>query len=153
MKDRDILDALKARAAEILSANGYNTNAGAQLYLGRVIDPEHDTIPCLVITQPDFDADVVEDDEDTTDLGMSSEFVVEGYLEVDQFDPLPDLMDLRADLVRGFYRPTPDRPDSLGALGCDVRLVSTTKLMPAPGARIGMAQLTLRIDYRQPIGD
>lgn len=161
MKDRDILDALKARAAEILTANGYNTDAGAQLYLGRVLDLKHDTLPALVLTQPDIDSDVVEDDESPTAPQMVSEYVAEAYAHVDLDDPLAGLMQLREDLVRCLYRPghqarpghprSPDTPDTLGLEGVELRLVSTSKVMPDAGSTVGMVQLTLRAEYIEHI--
>lgn len=147
LSDSRILAGLKARAAELRAANGYHYDAGANIYLGRVFDIRADSLPGLVITQPDFDSDVVDEDEDATVVSMSSEFVVEAYAEVSKTDPLPDLMNLRADLLRAFYRPRIDHADTLGGIEVDVRLVSTAKVMPDSGASVGMAQLTLRVEY------
>lgn len=153
MIDLAILTALRARAAQILVANGYHTNAGAQIYLGRVFDLEHDPVPAIVITQPEDDADLVEDDETPTVPRWISTFVVEGYAPVSATDPLPDLMRLRADLLTACYRPGPDRTDTLGDTVDALVVVGTTKLMPGPGQTVGMAQLTLRAEYAQPTGD
>jgi hypothetical protein len=153
MIDLDILTALRARAAQILTANGYHTNAGAQIYQGRVFDLETDPVPAIVITQPEDDADLVEDDEISTAPRWISTFVLEAYAAVSATDPLPDLMRLRADLLTACYRPEPDRTDTLGDTVAALVVVGTTKLMPAPGQTIGMAQLTLRAEYAEIIGD
>lgn len=153
MKDKDILEALRVRAAQILIANGYHTDAGARVLQGKVFDTQTDTLPAIVITQPEDDADYVDDDETSTEPQMVSTFVLEGWREVDQANPLPDLMDLREDLLRACYRPTPDLPDTLGGIVSAMRLDSTTKLMPAPGASIGMAQVVLRVEYHETFGD
>ncbi len=153
MKDLDILDKLRDRAALILTANGYHTNAGLNVFLGRVFDLEADPVPAIVITQPEDDADVVEDDETPTLPRMASLFVVEGYRAVDAADPLPDLMELRADLLHACYKPGADQPDTLDGIATASVLLGSTKLMPAPGGRVGMAQITLRVEYFEPFGD
>lgn len=153
MIDLDILTVLRERASGIRHSAGYQSDAGAHVYLGRVFDLESDPVPAIVITQPEDDADLVEDDETPTVLRIASTYVVEAYAQVDADDPLPDLMRLRADLIRAIYRPGADLPDTLGGLINALRLVSSSKLMPAPGSRLGMAQLTLTAEYHQHTGD
>lgn len=161
MMDAQILAALKTRAAQLRVANGYHTDAGVRIFLGRVLDLKHDPLPALVLTQPDIDSDVVEDDESPAVPQMVSEYVAEAYIHVDLADPLAGLMQLREDLLRCLYRPgqqarpghprSPDTPDTLGLEGVELRLVSTSKVMPDAGSTVGMVQLTLRAEYIEHI--
>lgn len=153
MKDLDILHALRNRMAKVLVANGFATDVCSNIMLGKVFDPQSDALPAVIITQPEDDADVVDDDETATMLRMTSTFVLEAWCECDRNDPLPDLMVLRGDLVRGVYMPSIDSTDALDGVATALRLISTAKFAPTPGSNIGMTQVTLRIEYFQSIGE
>jgi hypothetical protein len=142
---------LKERLEQITVANGFNTNAGQNVMMGQVIDPENDQLPALTVIEPPADDFSVEAELNQTadELIWTWPLLVFGALEIqDPTSPLPELAQLSSDIVKAAYDPTP-KGRTLGGLAVDMRPVSIKHLMPESGSKSGAAIVLFEVKYTE----
>jgi hypothetical protein len=143
---RRILDALKARAQKITIANGYATDAGLRVLIGRQVVSKDDTFPLIamaVAPEP-----VLRGAGDRARLNLDVEFHALATADVD--DPLRPVEDLLGDLKRALFRKE-DR--TLNGAAIDVAYVGEGTLEREEGGAIVGVRVRLTADYVEMYGD
>lgn len=146
-----IAQALETRLQDILVANGYNTNAGNQVYLGfRQVNPDEVASgPALLIYETDDEPR--EDDEDFCQESIIDlNFQVEG-IHLFEADPTSEVLALLwQDISKAVFL---SADKTIGGLALSVRRGPRTFAYPEDGgATIGIQQI-VTVTYAETYGD
>lgn len=138
-----IVQAIRSRLANISVANGYHTDAGANVCLGRVLDEAVDEFPALVVwlVEPNAPGDTR-----AGNVRRSLPVLVEGYVRVEEDDPLEATLKLARDIKAAVYQ-LDDLVLVEGAGVGDLELGADEHFPPDPGSDIATAQVTLSVPY------
>lgn len=142
----DIALALHARLAEIRTANGYETDAGALVYRGRRrLDPSK--MPCCVIIEM---PDSVRDQQPRR-AALSAVFVLEGHAQCDPDNPNDVGHQLVADIKRAVFRAPLQYADGKPVLSVDY--VKRTIAPREDGLAVVSAGVEIKVDYVEQLGE
>lgn len=115
-----IIEALRLRAQQILTAGGYLTNAGQNTFVGRTqFDREGDAFPLITFGMPQTDYSAIVTRTQT--YTKEGDFIAVGYIATATDDYLNNPAALQADMERALCRPATG--DLLLPLVEDFRLV------------------------------
>lgn len=142
---KQILDALVARCQNITIANGYNTNAGQRVFLGRRSFMSRESFPSVCVIRG---TDSVK--ERTVErVKLLLPVTVEGLLAQDTTDVGSDEEELLADLKQAVL--TTDI--RLGGLAIKTEYVGSGLLQRDDAATYIGVELTLEVTYIEFLGD
>lgn len=146
-----IAEALELRLADILIANGYNTDAGNQVYLGfRQINPDEVASgPALLVYE--LDDEPREDDADfCQEMIVDLNFQVEG-IQAFGTDPTSEVLGLLwQDISQAVFLPA---DKNLGGLALSVRRGPRTFAYPEDGAATIAVRQIVTVTYAETYGD
>lgn len=144
-----VMQALKARAERIRTANGFATEAGANVYLGREdLFAEDLPVPCITI----IEGVVVSSDDKQPQRALyvvNQPISIVGLTESDPNNPLVAGHQLLADLLRAVFQvrdpaSLPLRKDTLDGLVRELQFDSYEVVPRDDGGRVTCAVLTVR---------
>lgn len=143
-----ILQELQARLRNICTDNGFNTNAGARVYLGRTVDPDRDVLPALTFVETPDGATVDPGIVDRPDsVGVDWFIAVDGFIKIiDNDNPLTELVGLAEDIVRAIYKPI---NSNIGASGLSVVPVKRWIFQPESWGKHGSVRWVFKISYTE----
>lgn len=141
--EQQIVEALKARLQAIRVADGFHTDAGLHVYLGREIDEEVDLLPCIVVW-PGQPAPGVGAQAPGL-VPRTLPLIIEGIVQRDGDDPLVDIIQIARDIKRAIYllddrRLVPADCDDL-VLGEDGYVIAES------GRHVASAEVSISIPY------
>lgn len=138
------IDAIKTRLQAILVAGGFNTNAGAQVYVGRRSFDENDTLPAVTV----FDNG--EQSEEIGSKRVRNELVVsvEGFAA-----PSGDSLTATSDLVGDIKKAVLLDDVSLGGLAQYLGYRGYSAQPPRDGGTISSVLVNFSVVYDERYGD
>ncbi|MNS90006.1 hypothetical protein D3C72_1240400 [compost metagenome] len=138
----EILQAIKARLATIRTADGYATDIGARVYLGREFgNDEQDPVPLASL----HDGGGETKGDMRPHAGTNScvrSFVVEAFDTCDSDNPLIKAHALIADIKRAVFK-----DGGLGGLVMNLRIVGDRPMPRAAGSKTVCAQVLGAVEY------
>jgi hypothetical protein len=136
---------MSSKTAEILTALRTRIEgAGHTVFLGRVIDPEQDTLPVVTLRfQGDGETTISTSPKARKALDLVAELWTETYTD----DPLLELIPLGDGLEEALVVPGSDATDRLGGAATNVEHVSTSLLAHDEYSHVGVAQVAIRVSF------
>ncbi|WP_454752158.1 hypothetical protein [Cupriavidus necator] len=138
----DILQAIKGRLATIRVADGYETDIGARVYLGREFgNDEQDPVP--LVSLHDGGGEIKSDMRPHAGTNSCARaFVIEAFDTCDTNNPLIKAHALIADIKRAVFK-----DGGLGGLVMNLRIVGDRALPRGAGAKTVCAQVLGAVEY------
>jgi len=101
-----ILRVLSERLERVLKVNGFNTDAGANVFLGKIIDPDRgDPVPSITFSETPDGSSAIDADNAPEEVLMEWMLGVDGFIKVEDLNnPFPELIGLATDIFRAVYR-------------------------------------------------
>lgn len=142
---KQILDAIVTRAQTITTANGYNTDAGNQVYLGRRNFTNIEAFPIISISRgPEELLELVGER-----MKLAMPVTLEGLIEGDQDNPLTAAEELIADIKMAVCTTS----DRLGGLAIRYEFVTSTPTVRDDGANFVGATVETLCTYVEYVGN
>jgi hypothetical protein len=141
---------LKTRLGDIQTANGYHTDAGSRVFLGRVLADGSDVPAVSVMPAEDAEGEV------TVDAELYRERVpyeIHGVANADPSHPLKAGHQLGADIRRAIYRARSADFELLGGTAVQVEPGPTVVTQRDPGSSYSDVVVSLTITHAERFGD
>lgn len=117
------------------------------VYLGKSIDPEHDTLPAVTAVVSEQFSEITGDPNGRKAKQRWRGMIdIQADAKVPGDDPLIALMDHGAEVRKAIY--TPQDP-TMGGVCTEHRPVGLHPLVPAPGSTIGSVLIRLLVEYTE----
>ena len=143
----DVLTVLQVKLAKISTANGFHTDAGAEIYRGRETLGEHDPVPALSV--------FYEGEKASRPLvnclrhHIDGSFVVVGFVEVDPRDPMRCPLELLDDIKRALF--SSSSYSEWHPIVQDVHYDQSGVLYRDEGGTLGQVAVMLTIQWQEAI--
>lgn len=140
---------LESRLSEIRQDDGYYTDAGVKVYLGRDLTDQA-SVPALAILPGEEEGDV------RVDAGLYQETVpyeIHGVCEADADKPFEAGHQLGADIRRAIYRARTIDYETLDDTAMRVEPGATVVTQREPGSRYCAVTVALLITHTEKLGD
>lgn len=139
---------ISSRCQQITVANGFHTNAGQQVFRGRVtFDAEADPLPALSIFAHE---EVIEQNMHDERMDVKLNIAIFAHAETDALNPLDIAEDLVADIKRAVLLLS---NRSAGGLCQDIRYAGREAAPPEDGSNTTSVRVHFEVLYPEIYGD
>lgn len=146
-KEKRISDAFQARLSQILIANNFETDAGANVFRGLLDFTHDDPIPALSIIEQDIE--VIEGEENPSSL-LTLPIVVMGWAKADRDNPSDAAHQLIADIKKGLFL---QNERTIGDDAQDLEYRGRTIFQREPGSKTIFVTVSCRVRFVEIYGD
>lgn len=144
------LTELQSRLQQIATANGYRTEAGSSVFLGRTMVGA-DEAPAITITQ---------DDEQDAEVAVNASlvrktipYIVEGIIAADPSNPYTEGFRLLADMDQAIFSAGVIADERLAGTAVDVQYTGSQVQQAEDGSAHCIARVSLAITHSEKLGD
>lgn len=137
-------NAIKVRLENILTANGYRTDAGQDVALGWRHQDDSFPLPNLTVVETGYE--ILGDAKRGGNLRIQIEWTVEGLTEIGP-SALETLYDMEADVIRAVHSSNPD----LDGLVRSLRYTGRNLAGPEEGSRLAAVQVRFISEHAEQI--
>lgn len=141
-----IMDATQQSLEGITKANGYNTDAGREVYRGRETLGEDDPVPALSIFVDGEDHQATRPNCDRRGINLRLSIV--GFVRPDPDDALDGMLQMQADIKRALFRMSGEL-SPLGRLAQNVEYDGTEFLYREEGGVFAAAIVQVSVQFEE----